>query len=90
MYTWAKDGAQIYAIRSEKQHYVLAAIAAGSGAEKTLVEFDLPAGSTLGAGLSLAPDGRSVTATLSHVKGDIWLLQGFRTPAGLLQRVWRW
>ena len=90
LYTWSKDGKQLYSIRSEKRHYIVAAIDVESGAEKAMSEFDLPVGSSLGKGLSLSPDGKSVAATLRHVKGDIWLLEGFNTPGGFLQRLWRW
>jgi dipeptidyl aminopeptidase/acylaminoacyl peptidase len=89
-YAWSKDGSLVYAIRNEKRHYLLCSIEVESGAEKTVAEFDLPPGTSLGADLSIAPDGKSVATTLNHVKGDIWLLEGFRTPGGLLPRLWRW
>jgi serine/threonine protein kinase len=90
LYTWSKDGTRVYAIRSEKRHCVVAAMDVRGGAEKTLAEFDLPPGASLGGSLSLSPDGKSLAATLVHVSGDIWLLQGFTTPGGLLRRLWRW
>jgi TolB protein len=90
LYTWSPDGAKVYAIRTQKRHYTLAAIDVTGGAEKTLLEFDLPSGSRLGAGLSMAPDGKSVATTLYQTKGDIWLLQGFQSPGGFLKRLWRW
>ncbi len=89
-YRWSKDGALVYAIRSEKRHYTIASIALEGGEEKTLTEFDLPSGSRLRPELSLSPDGKSLVAALNHTAGDIWLLEGFRIPSGLLRRLWRW
>jgi hypothetical protein len=89
-YTWSKDGARVYGIRSEKRHYFLCSIEFEGGMEKTLAEFDLSPGSNLSAELSLAPDGKSLVATLNHANGDIWLLQGFTTPGRLRNRLWRW
>jgi Tol biopolymer transport system component len=90
LYAWSKDGARVYAIRGERQHYTLVAIDVPGGAEKTLSEFDLPAGSRLGPGLSLAPDGKTLGTTMNQNKGDIWLLQGFHSPGGILERLRRW
>jgi Tol biopolymer transport system component len=90
LYTWSKDGARVYAIRPENRNYVIYAIDAQSGIEKKLSEFERPHGIQLAGPLSLSPDGKSVTATLNHPQGDIWLLQSFKTPGGLLRRLWRW
>jgi Tol biopolymer transport system component len=90
LFTWSADSAKVYAIRTEKSHYLLAAIDPASGVEKTLSEFDLPPGSALSSGLSVTPDGRSVATTLYQNKGDIWLLQGFRPPGGIFERLRRW
>ena len=68
----------------------MGAIEVPGGAEKTLWEFDLPSGQSLGPGLSLAPDGKNVATTMYHSQGDIWLLDGFRAPGGLWPRLWRW
>jgi len=90
LYTWSKDGNEIYALRSDRQHYTLAAIAVPGGSEKTLAEFDLPPGSRLGDGLSLAPGGKSVGVTLYKSTADIWLLEDFLPPVGFFKRFWRW
>jgi Tol biopolymer transport system component len=90
LYTWSEDDTKVYAIGVDKQHYTLAAIDVPGGAERTLSEFDLPSGSRLGPGLSLAPDGKTLGTTMNQNKGDIWLLQGFRPPGGILDRFWRW
>ena len=89
-YTWSKDATHVYAIRSEKRHYLVCSIPLEGGEEKTLAEFDLPPGASLRPELSLSPDGKSLAATEIHVSGDIWLLAGFRTPGGLRHRLWRW
>jgi Tol biopolymer transport system component len=90
VYTWSKDGTRVYAVRSEKRHHFICSIEVDGGTEKTLSEFDLPPGSSLSYDLSLSPDGKSVAATVNRVQGDIWLLQGVKTPGGLWHRLWRW
>jgi Tol biopolymer transport system component len=90
LYNWAKDGAHVYAVRSVRNHYTVASIAVLDGAEKNLSEFDLPPEARFGTGLSLAPDGKTLDTTLYTTKGDIWLLEDFRAPGGLLRRLWRW
>jgi eukaryotic-like serine/threonine-protein kinase len=90
LYIWSKDGARVYAIRSEKRRYQVCSIELESGTERILSEFDLPPGSRLTGELSVSPDGKSLATTLQRTSGDIWLLRNFHTPGGLLHRLWRW
>jgi eukaryotic-like serine/threonine-protein kinase len=90
---WSKDGSMIYAVRkAEGGHLKVVSIHIQTGKEKEISEvgirtpsFELP----WQAGFSLAPDGKSFATTVYHVKGDIWLLEGFNKQTGLFERLWK-
>jgi hypothetical protein len=90
---WSKDGSMIYGIKqAEAGHLKLISIDIQTGKEKEISEvgirtpsFELP----WSAGFSLAPDGKSFATTVYHVKGDIWILEGFNKQLGLFDRLFR-
>lgn len=90
---WSKDGSMIYGIRQvEGGHLKLVSLDIQTGKEKEISEvgirtpsFELP----WQAGFSLAPDGKSFATTVYHVKGDIWLLEGFNKQIGFFERLWK-
>jgi Tol biopolymer transport system component len=90
LYAWAKDGSHVYGVRSSHNHYTVALIDVAGGGEKTLSEFDLPPDASFRDGLSLAPDGKSLGTTLYTTRSDLWLLEDFHVPGGILRRLWRW
>jgi Tol biopolymer transport system component len=78
-HAWSRDSRSIYAIRGEDLRLQLVSIDVASGRETALVK-DLgpvPPSSVPLAGLSLAPDGRSLLASIVRLRGDVWLLSGF-------------
>jgi eukaryotic-like serine/threonine-protein kinase len=89
-HAWARDGRSLYAIRSEDLRLQLVAIDVASGRETRLLE-DLgavPPSSDPLAGLSLAPDGKSLLTSIVRLHGDVWLLSGFEArPSGFLARL---
>jgi hypothetical protein len=96
---WSKDGKKIYGILATKQRrLILASIDVQTGTEavvgdlgaypaafayKNLVDF-VPI-----RGYSLAPDGKSFLTSIFRARGDIWLLEGFRQPAGFWRSLFR-
>jgi hypothetical protein len=88
-HAWSADSRRIYAIRGDDLRLRLVAIDVGSGRE-TSVNEDLgpvPPSSSPLAGLSLAPDGRSLLTSIVRLRGDVWLLSGFEPRSrGLLAR----
>jgi Tol biopolymer transport system component len=88
-HAWSRDSRSIYAIRGVDLRLQLVAIDVASGAETLLVEDlgALPPTSYPLAGLSLAPDGKSLLTSVVRLRGDVWLLSGFEPrPSGLLAR----
>ena len=89
-HAWARDSRSLYAIRSEDLRLQLVAIDVASGRETPVLE-DLgavPPSSGPLAGLSLAPDGKSLLTSIVRMHGDVWLLSGFEPkPSGLLARL---
>jgi len=88
-HAWSADSRSVYAIRGDDLRLRLVAIDVGSGRETEVLE-DLgpvPPSSSPLAGLSLAPDGRSLLTSIVRLRGDVWLLSGFEPRSrGLLAR----
>ena len=91
-HAWSRDSKNIYAIRDKDLRLELVAIDVSTGSETPLVD-DLgpvPPMSDPLAGLSLAPDGKSLLTSIVRLRGDVWLLSGFELrPRGLLARYGR-
>jgi Tol biopolymer transport system component len=86
---WSPDSATIYTFDSAAR--LLVAIDTGTGRISTVralgrdVSFGVP--SNPSQRFSISPDGRSLMATIVHVNTDIWILEGFPRPRGLMSRV---
>ena len=91
---WSHDSRTIYTFDSAQR--ALLAIDVGAARATTVrtlgpdVTFSVP--SNPSQRFSIAPDGRSLLATVARVRTDIWILEGFPQPRGLLGRlfdIWR-
>lgn len=86
---WSRDGAMLYAItgRYDSGGVRLVGLDVKTGSAKSIrtfgdeFHFETPYGSQR---LTLAPEGRSFSATVFHVRTDLWLLEGFNARKGLL------
>ena len=82
---WSPDGSTIYTIapRGEGGSQLLS-IDIGAGVVKAVAFYgnELLFGSGMNPGLrfSLAPDGRSFTASVRRLRTDLWILEGFAAP----------
>jgi Tol biopolymer transport system component len=89
-HAWSTDSRSIYAIRGDDLRLQLVSIDVASGRE-TALRTDLgpvPPSSAPLAGLSLAPDGRSLLTSIVRLRGDVWLLSGFeQRPNRLFARL---
>jgi Tol biopolymer transport system component len=89
--TWAKDGKSLYALGQVDGRWKLGSIDVKSGTEKILSDlgthyyFSSPFNPSFP--MSLSPDGTSLATSVLNVKSEIWMLEGFRQPAGWFSRL---
>jgi Tol biopolymer transport system component len=75
---FSQDGSTVYAVRTNKKHHLLLeAIDIASKRRRVVSDLGVQQDTH---GFSLAPDGKSFLTTLAHIRGDIWLLDGFPNP----------
>lgn len=94
---WSRDGSQIYAISvASDRRATVSSIDLVTGAAKAIRTFDSDVvfATPVNPGLraSLAADGASLLATVLRTRSDIWMLEGFDQPPGILDRLrspWR-
>jgi len=94
---WSHDGSQIYAISSERDRRpAVSSIGLATGVVKTLRAFDrgviFATPQNPGLRASLSPDGSSLLTTVLRTRSDIWMLEGFDEPHGIIDRfraLWR-
>ncbi len=91
-FTWASDSRRLFALGESESpgHFALMELNADTG-ESRVLNPDLgpiPILSTPVRGLSFVP-GQGFLTSLASVRSDIWLLEGFQQPAGLLGRLLR-
>ena len=88
---WSREMRYIYAIRNANGKRQLGKLDWKSGVFQPLT--DLPLEMLLntpslgGSRLSLSPDGKHLVTTIVKRTGDIWILEGFRPPPTLFQRL---
>ena len=81
------DAASLYAVRhATNGTWVLVAFDVRSGQERRVADLHLPPRATL-SGFSLHPNGKSFATGVGIARHDIWLLEGFKLPAGWLRRL---
>jgi len=89
---WSRDGKRIlYLTMAPQERTQLAEVNVETGAHRVLSTFDRDYASSSPIGtarLSLSPDGKSVAASVLVQDGDIWILNGFRQPRTLWERLW--
>jgi len=88
-HAWSADSRSLYAVQGENLRLQLVAIDVASGRETVLRDDlgSLPPSSAPLAGLSLAPDGKSLLTSVERLRGDLWLLSGFEPrPRDLFAR----
>jgi hypothetical protein len=84
---WSRDGAILYVITGRYDAERLVGLDVRTGSAKIIrafgdeFYFGTPYGSQR---LTLAPGGRTFSATVLHKRTDLWLLQGFNARKGLL------
>jgi Tol biopolymer transport system component len=89
VHTWALDGRRIYGVRlSPELHLELIAVDVPGGSEHILRDLGVspPVNNPL-KGLSVGPDGRTLITSMVQRRGDLWLVEGLRRPAGILERL---
>jgi Tol biopolymer transport system component len=88
---WSREMRFLYAIRNRDRKRELGKLDWKSGSFQPIVAVPLEwkfAGPLLGTNrLSLAPDGKSLAATIVKTTGDIWILEGFQQPPSLWRRL---
>jgi Tol biopolymer transport system component len=90
VHTWSPDGASIYGIRSnDARHLVMARIDVASLKETVIADLGPSAAMiTPVEGFTAAADGKSFLTSLPHLKGDLWMVEGYGSPkATLLTRL---
>ncbi len=89
-FVWSPDGTTIYVIKTRPGNPELLAVDVGTGDVTTIREFSseviFSTPFSPGTRFTLAPDARSFSATVFHVRMDLWLLEGFNQRTSLLNR----
>jgi dipeptidyl aminopeptidase/acylaminoacyl peptidase len=86
---WSHDGGTLYSIRPAEHRTVeMIAIDAATGAVRVISTLgeDFYFGTPADPGLrfTLAPDGRSLLATIARTRTDLWILEDFAPHGGVL------
>jgi eukaryotic-like serine/threonine-protein kinase len=92
MVTWSRDSKTLYTLgQDDKQKWLLTSIPVSSGTEKTIAEMgpenSFWADFNNSSMISLSPDEKSIAATNTQSKSDVWLLEGFPQPGSWLRRL---
>jgi len=86
---WSRDQSAIYAISvGADRRATLSSIDVTTGGAKSIRTFDdgvvFLSPPSLGIRASVSPDGASLLTTLFRTRADLWMLQGFDQPRGIL------
>jgi hypothetical protein len=93
VHTWSPDGALVYVVRlTDDLRLELVSIDSTASPVRERLLADLgpsrPVNNRL-KGLSVGPDGRTLVTSVPNMQGDLWLLEGFRPPRSILDRLFR-
>jgi serine/threonine protein kinase/Tol biopolymer transport system component len=89
--SWSRDGKELYALGEDNGTWKLGGINIQTGIERiisdlgTHYQFASPYSPSFP--LSLSPDGTSLATSVENFKAEIWMLEGFRQPAGWFSRL---
>ena len=101
MVAWSRDtktlitlGQNLAPAASDNGKWFLSSLDVNTGAEKIILTMgpeqrfwgDISNSSMI----SMAPDGKSITATSATLKSDVWVLEGFPRPRSWLARFLWW
>jgi Tol biopolymer transport system component len=90
VHAWSRDGSSILGI-VETEDLRLSLVSVDINKETTKVLADLgpsPPVNNPVQGFSLSRDGRTILTSFVRMRGDLWLLEGFRRPESVWRRLW--
>lgn len=81
-FDWSRDGKNLYAIRSDEALQIaLIKIDVATGEETIVRELGpSPPANHPFQGLSIGPDAKSVATSMIRLRGDLWLVEGWKAP----------
>jgi Tol biopolymer transport system component len=88
-YVWSKDPKAIYRLGSVNGRVALFSMDVRTGSERMLLTLGKELNVSRTEGLSIAPDGKRLLASVVNAKANIWLLEGFQERLSILQTPWR-
>lgn len=90
VHTWSGDSSAIYGIKETEDLRLKLLRLSMSGAEQPLRDLgpSVPVNNPF-RGLSLAPGGDRLLTSVARLRGDLWLMERFKLPPGILERLWR-
>jgi Tol biopolymer transport system component len=93
LFVWSRDGSTLYTVRTVDSRREFGALDWRTGAFRTITA--LPDDVTFGRGNtgsrgSLNRTGTAIAVTVMRRAGDIWILDGFRPPRNLWERLMGW
>jgi Tol biopolymer transport system component len=94
MVAWSRDSQTLFSLGQDNSKWFLSSIDVKTGNEKTILTMgpeqrfwgDISNTSMI----SLSPDGKSITATSTMIKSDVWVLDGFPRPRSVFRRLLWW
>jgi hypothetical protein len=91
VYAWDRDSRRIFGLRptDDSHHFMFVVVDARSGAERVIAANlgTMPQALQPIRGFSRLGNGNFLTS-IAHVRSDIYLMEGFRLPATLWERLW--
>jgi serine/threonine protein kinase len=96
MLAWTRDSKSLLILGTDAgERWKLGSIDIQSGSEKPLATLPLEpisffANISNSSTISLSPDGKSVAATKTTERVDVWMLEGFEHPRSMWSRLWWW
>jgi Tol biopolymer transport system component len=86
---FSRNGKTYYAIRrDDNRHWMLVPIDVATASEGAATTLPL-SGSLYIGGMSLNPDGKRMVVHANQLKYDLWMIEGFPSPAQGVQRLWK-
>ncbi|MFN7938682.1 MAG: protein kinase [Bryobacteraceae bacterium] len=83
---FSKNGSAVISLRVEDGQWGIFSMDVKTRVERKLRDLDLPRNANVG-GFSMHPDGKRIVTSMRKAHADIYLLEGFRTPARWWERL---